>query len=70
MQDPSLSAPFVPTSVFTGVQPRNHWSATTNAGSPASAWFVSFAGGGLGDNDKTNTNFAWCVRGGMNADVY
>ena len=31
--DPTLPAPFVPVSVFTGVRPFFYWSASTDAGS-------------------------------------
>jgi len=38
VQDPSLPAPFVPVSVFTGVQSAaGYWSATTNADNPTNA---------------------------------
>ena len=70
VQDPSLPAPFVPASVFTGVQSANYWSATTLADNPASAWFVDFYNGNVNDVDKTDSFHAWCVRGGMNADAY
>ena len=71
VRDPALAAPLVPASVFTGVQSALHWSATTVAGDPANAWNVSFGGNGhLVSVDKALTSYAWCVRGGMNADVY
>ena len=70
VQDPSLSLPFVPASVFTGVQSANYWSATTNAENPSSVWFVYFIDGFVGKGSKAGTVHAWCVRGGMNADQY
>lgn len=70
VRDPSLPAPFVPVSVFTGVQSDFYWSATTNAENPVRAWDVYFLSG-LADADNTALNFhVWCVRGGNNADAY
>ena len=74
--DPSLPAPFVPASAFTigsttsGVQSAQYWSATTNAEGATGAWIVYFLNGNLDANSKTQSYFAWCVRGPMNADVY
>ena len=68
--DPSLPAPFVPASVFTGVQSAVYWSATTDAEDPANAWFVFFNDGNVGFASKAGTIHAWCVRGGMHADQY
>jgi hypothetical protein len=70
VRDPSLPAPFVPASVFTGVQSDFYWSATTYADSPNRAWEVYFLTGGA-DADLRALNFhVWCVRGGMTADQY
>ena len=66
VQDPSLPAPFVPTTVFTGVQ-SFYWSATARADVPSGAWVV---GGGVSVEAKTDPYHTWCVRGGMNADQY
>lgn len=80
--DPSLSAPFVPTNVFGGLQgasSTDFWSATTVADSPDRAWSVLFGTGVVsGSSHKSGDNHfpgvflsrAWCVRGGMNADAY
>ena len=69
---PGAVAPFVPASVFTGVQSANYWSATTTAGAPTSAaWSVGFGTGVVNQGFfKTSPLHAWCVRGGMNADTY
>ena len=67
--DPSLPAPFVPASVFTGVQSANYWSATLSANDPTFAWNVNFSNGNV-HNDGHGSDHAWCVRGGMNADTY
>ena len=73
--DPSLPAPFVPASAFTiggspGVQSGTYWSATTPAVPPIDAWIVLFDNGVVTHVDKTRSTYAWCVRGGMNAEAY
>ena len=71
VQDLSLPLPFVPASVFTGVQSDNYWSATTVADNPANAWNVLFQPGSVTNGSKVHYPFyAWCVRGGMHADQY
>jgi hypothetical protein len=70
VQDPSLVAPFVPGTVFTGVQTAIYWSASARADDPASAWTVDFNDGFVSVRDKAGPTPAWCVRGGMNADTY
>jgi Protein of unknown function (DUF1566) len=48
-----------------------YWSATTDAGTPTLAWVVHFFDGSVGANVKASSDQrVWCVRGGMNADVY
>lgn len=70
VRDPSLPPPYVPASVFSGVQVDLYWSATAVADNPTDAWFVGFIAGVLGPNPKVNTRLAWCVRGGMNEHAY
>ena len=70
VRDLSLPAPFVPASVFTGVQSVLYWSAATKAVDPTLAWGVGFFDGIAGPVSKTLPLLAWCVRGGMNADQY
>lgn len=55
---------------FTSVQSANYWSATTTADDPTRAWFVFFEDGHTGSFPMTKVQYAWCVRGGMNADQY
>jgi hypothetical protein len=45
-----------------------YWSATTFAIDSGSAWGVFFGDGGVGIEDKSNSRFAWCVRGGQGVD--
>jgi hypothetical protein len=67
---PGAVAPFVPASVFTGVQPAGYWSATTDADVPTNAWDVVFGDGNVGSATKTGAGPAWCVRGPIQESVY
>ena len=67
---PAPVAPFVPGTVFTGVQLIGYWSATTFAGGPTDAWVVFFGSGIVLHGNGAGTGHAWCVRGGMHADQY
>ena len=49
---------------FQGVQSSFYWSSTTYADDPTYAWFVNFYDGDVGDGDKSNSYYVWCVRGG------
>ena len=58
---------------FTNVQSsqeKGYWSATTMGFSTALAWHAFFYNGAVTGNGKLVTDFIWCVRGPMNADVY
>ncbi len=70
VQEPTHGSPFVPASVFPNVQSVSYWSATTNADYPAAAWVVIFTNGYVDIAIKSYPKQVWCVRGGMNADVY
>jgi len=70
VQDPTLPAPFVPGTVFTGIQSSFYWSATSNAVDPTLAWFVRFLDGLVSTDSEADSGHVWCVRGGMNADAY
>ena len=70
VRDPSSSPPYVPASVFTGVQSALYWSATTDADDPPLAWRVNFNSGAVSNFSKFRNEHAWCVRGGMNAGQY
>jgi len=48
-----------------GVQSNNYWSSTTNANNTDNAWNVNLNDGNVNNNDKTNTNYVWPVRGGV-----
>jgi hypothetical protein len=71
VQDPSMPAPFVPATVFTGIETAFFWSASSFAPDLTLAWAVSFLS--IADVDrgaKVQSFRAWCVRGPMNADTY
>jgi uncharacterized protein DUF1566 len=72
VQDPSLPVPFVPATVFTGIDNLMFfWSASSFAPDLTLAWAVSF--GSIADVNrgaKVQSFRAWCVRGPMNADAY
>ena len=55
---------------FTNVQSNSYWSATTEAVNPSGAWLVHFSNGPVSPASKTGSFRVWCVRGGMNAEVY
>ena len=61
--------PTLPVNPFTNVRSSIYWSATSAAGNPALAWFVSFADGHVANVVKTDTQFVWCVRGGQGVDA-
>jgi hypothetical protein len=71
LRDPTLPPPYVPTSVFPAIG-GDFWSATTFAGDPSKAWFLSFQLGLIGNTDKVGiiTLLAWAVRGPILADQY
>jgi hypothetical protein len=53
---------------FSNVQSFVYWSATTYAADASVAWGVFFGNGHVALDDKGNTLFAWCVRGGQGVD--
>jgi hypothetical protein len=67
---PGAVAPFVPASVFTGVQSAGYWSATTNPDISTAARLVDFGDGGVLSVFKNIANHAWCVRGPMQESLY
>ena len=67
--DPSVANPALPDGhPFSDVQSSGYWSATTFASDPSGAWDVVFGNGVVGDDDKTDGYFVWCVRGGQGGD--
>ena len=69
--DPSSLAPYVPATMFTGVQPNPYWTATGNeTNTNLNKWSVNFADGQAGTSGKTASLLVWCVRGEMQESVY
>jgi len=66
--DPSLPAPFVPASVFMGVQSATYWSATSSAQGTTNKFGLNFGDGLVGTS--TGLNYVWCVRGPMSESAY
>ena len=70
--DPSLPAPYVQASMFTGVQQNSYWSATSyETNTSTSKWSVNLADGLAGTSNKGTPSLnVWCVRGVMQDSVY
>jgi hypothetical protein len=72
--DPNaVSSPTLPAGhPFGMIESAFYWSATSLTGpsGATNAWGVFFNNGIVGLNGKPGANFAWCARGGMNAEVY
>ena len=49
---------------WAGVQSDNYWSSSTNADNTDNAWNVNLNDGNVNNDNKTNTNYVWPVRGG------
>jgi len=49
---------------FKGVQSSYYWSSSTYAFYTPYAWYVNFYDGDVAYNDKGNSYYVWCVRGG------
>jgi Protein of unknown function (DUF1566) len=68
--DPSLPVPYIPGTVFTGVQSAIYWSATASAVGTTTAFGVSFQDGLVGASAKSTANHVWCVRSPMQESLY
>ncbi len=60
--DETRHEPAIDTTLFPSVLPRWHWTSTTCAWSPASAWGVDFSGGDVSDDLRDDDGFALAVR--------
>lgn len=61
-----VAAPSIEAAHFPATQAANHWTAITNVGSIANAWFVSFSTGGFSDaTAKTSAMAVRCVSGNL-----
>ena len=71
--DPAVPSPgptLPPAHPFLSVQSVFFWSASTLAGFPTVAWGVNFSNGGVGAGRVADGHLVWCVRGGMQENVY
>jgi len=68
--EPSLQPPYVPGTVFTGVQSAAYWSATASAVGTTSAFSVGFHDSLVGTSSKSTPNHVWCVRSPMQESLY
>jgi hypothetical protein len=72
--DPSLTPPYVQTSVFPTVKVNPYWSETANGDSTSpygsSKLTVNFGDGLTGLTSKGSQSQVWCVRGPMSDSVY
>ncbi len=71
--DPSVPFPgpaLQPGHPFLNIQSTWYWAATTNFDFPTMAFGLYLRDGSLGIQQKIMEFGVWCVRGGMNADVY
>jgi hypothetical protein len=70
--DPSVPSPgpTLPSGhPFGTVESSVYWSASTLAFNSALAWVVDFSGAGFVSDDKSGSDFAWCVRGGQGVEL-
>ena len=73
--DPIQSNPSLPSGhPFINVQSDGYWSSTTGVGgtstvSTTGAWVVPFGTNGVFDNEKSDSHYVWCVRGGHGYDA-
>jgi Protein of unknown function (DUF1566) len=72
LQDLSLPPPFVPTTIFTGIQSVSaYWTATSDVGVPSNAWHVNFFVSYMDSPGSKTVAFpVWCVRGLMQEHKY
>jgi len=55
---------------FDNIQLGWYWTNNTDSKHPANAWYVDFASGNAGGDNKYSSRFIWCVRGGHGFDTY
>jgi hypothetical protein len=70
VQDPSMTPPFVPATVFPNVQSTTYWSVSTSAKAPIGVSFVHVVNDRVSGGMKSDLFPAWCVRGGVNTAQY
>lgn len=68
--DPSLPAPFVPTTVFPTVQLADYLAMSKNANITDDAWHVGFGDGSMAGPFKIHKCHVWCVRRPIQESVH
>jgi hypothetical protein len=68
--NPSLSPPYVPGNIFSGIQASLYWSATQTALPATGVWRVDFGSGNVDIIDISQVYLVWCTRGPMNSSSY
>jgi hypothetical protein len=63
--DYTKSHPAIDKTVFSGANSSYYWSSTTYASGAGLAWYVGFSSGYVYYDDKTNSSYVRCVRGGQ-----
>lgn len=68
--DPTQVDPALPPHhPFSNIQLSLYYWTATSVNNSSKAWIVDFADGVMGDVDKVNDHFVWCVRGGSGVDT-
>ena len=70
IEDPSLPAPFVPTTIFSIVPAFFLHSASSDANDPSRVLDVKIPNGAVATSVKDNPGGSWCVRGPMQESEY
>lgn len=65
LTDDARYNPALDTTYFPNANSSNYWSSTTYASNTLNAWYVNFANGYVYYNDKSNSSYVRCVRGGQ-----
>lgn len=63
--DLKITSPCIDNSFFTGININKYWSSTSLPNQTSKAWYLSTQFGITTYDDKTNTNYIICVRGGI-----
>ena len=64
LSDYKLGSPSIDQLIFTGILTNKYWSSTSLPNLTSKAWYLSTQFGITTYDDKTNTNYFICVRGG------
>ncbi|HEX9972194.1 MAG TPA: DUF1566 domain-containing protein, partial [bacterium] len=65
-----LFKPSVDKTYFPNIKSSRYWSSTTEINNPSRAWFVDFNYGLVSYDEKSNSCYICCVRGGLTGETY